>query len=323
MKKRRMVVFGFMLIAVLCAVGVFSQNRSRARETQIYLEVPDSIKKENEFTVRVLVDSDINLYSVDAYLSYSADTLEFIPDSKYVSGTDGVLELKDIYGEETKKAEYEITFKAKETGSAEVALTDVYLINYEDLDYITVSSKSKQFEIGINHEVEKDASLEELIVAPGQLTEPFSPDVTEYEMHVGMDIESIGISAIPVDESSVVELDMPEKLAEGENKIVIKVTALSGNVKTYTIMVIRKDWQEETSAQEENGTETDENEENFEEKTENQSALDTEQSTEAVPIDQNQIQDSEQRENTSLELEEPATEADKKQNEEPVQEIAD
>ena len=292
MGKKRKIILGLILIAGFSVFGFFSYNKSQAKEAQIYLEIPDFVKKENEFTVKIVIDSAINLYSVDACLSYSADTLEFIPDSECVTGTDGVLELKDVYGEKTKKAEYDITFKAKETGNAEVALTDVYLIDYEDLDYITVSSQKEQFEIGINRNVEEDASLEDLIVAPGELTEPFTPNNTKYEMHVGMDVETIGISAVPLNDDSVVELDMPEKLAEGENKIVIKVTALSGNVKTYTIIVIRKDWQEETS-------------------------------TEAVSTEQNQIQDPEQRENTSLGLEEPATEADKEQNEEPVQEIED
>lgn len=242
MGKKRKIILGLILIAGFSVFGFFSYNKSQAKEAQIYLEIPDSVKKENEFTVKIVIDSAINLYSVDACLSYSADTLEFIPDSECVTGTDGVLELKDVYGEKTKKAEYDITFKAKETGNAEVALTDVYLIDYEDLDYITVSSRKEQFEIGINRNVEEDASLEDLIVAPGELTEPFTPNNTKYEMHVGMDVETIGISAVPLNDDSVVELDMPEKLAEGENKIVIKVTALSGNVKTYTIMVIRKDW---------------------------------------------------------------------------------
>lgn len=272
MKKKLAIILVLVLILGLSVAGISSQNKAYAKTAQIYLEIPDSVKKENEFTVKVVLDSDVDLYSIDAYLSYSADTLEFVPDSDFVSGTDGVLELKDVYGEETKKAEYELTFKALETGDAEVALTDVYLIDYTDMDYITVSPYAKQFEIGINRQVAEDARLMELIVAPGELTEDFVPDQLDYEMHVGLDVEMVGISAIPMDEDSVVGLEMPEKLVEGENLIVITVTALSGNVNTYTIKVIRKDWPEEVF------------EEDTEETIEDVTEEPTEQTTEAGQV---------------------------------------
>lgn len=246
MRKKLAVLLTLVLIISL-SVGTASHKKAYAKEAQMYLEIPESVKKENEFTVKVILNSDVNLYSIDAYLSYSTETLEFVPDNEFVTGTDGVLELKDIYGEETKTAEYELTFKALETGTAEVGLTDVYLIDYTDLDYITVAPSVKHFDIGINKMVEEDARLEELIAAPGELTEEFDPDQLDYEMHVGLDVDYVGISAIPMNEESVVGLEMPEKLEDGENLITITVTALSGNVNTYTIKVIRKDWPEETS----------------------------------------------------------------------------
>lgn len=277
MRKKLAAALVLVLILGLSVVGMTSQNKAYAKEAQIYLEVPDSVKKENEFTVKVILNSDVNVYSIDAYLSYSTDTLEFIPNSEFVSGTDGVLELKDIYGEETRNAEYEITFKALDTGSAEVALTDVYLIDYVDLDYVEVAPSAKQFEVGINRQVAEDARLMDLIAAPGELTEEFSPDQLDYEMHVDLEVETIGISAIPMNEDSVVALEMPEKLTEGENLVVITVTALSGNVNTYTIKVIRKEWPEEESSEEEDSMTESDSEQEAEQTTEVQQ---TEPSTE-------------------------------------------
>lgn len=244
MRKKLAVLLTIVLIIGL-SIGTVSHDKTYAKEAQLYLEIPDSVKKENEFTVKVILNSDVNLYSIDAYLSYSSETLEFVPDNEFVTGTNGVLELKDVYGEETKKAEYEITFKALDTGTAEVGLTDVYLIDYTDLDYITVAPSVKHFDIGINKMVEEDARLSDLVVAPGELTEAFDPNQLDYEMHVGLDVDYVGVSAIPMDEDSVVGLEMPEKLENGENLITITVTALSGNVNIYTIKVIRKDWPEE------------------------------------------------------------------------------
>lgn len=246
MRKKLAVLLTLVLIISL-SVGTASHKKAYAKEAQMYLELPESVKKEQEFTVKVILNSDVNLYSIDAYLSYSTETLEFVPDNELVTGTAGVLELKDIYGEETKTAEYELTFKALDTGTAEIRLTDVYLIDYTDLDYITVAPSVKHFDIGINRMVEEDARLEDLIAAPGELTEEFDPDKLDYEMHVGLDVDYVGVSAIPMDEESVVGLEIPEKLVDGENLITITVMALSGNVNTYTIKVIRKDWPEETS----------------------------------------------------------------------------
>lgn len=241
MKKKLAVLLSLILIIGLSAIGVTSREKAYAKEAQMYLEIAETVKKENEFTVKVILNSDVELYSIDAYLSYNAELLEFVPDNEKVTGAAGVLELRDTYKEETKNAVYELTFKALETGEAEIALTEVFLIDYADLDYIEVVPSAKHFEIGINKKVAADARLSELIFAPGELTESFLPDKLEYEMHVGMDVEMIGVSAVPMEEGSIVELDMPEKLLPGENLVVVTVTALSGNVNTYIIKVYREE----------------------------------------------------------------------------------
>lgn len=239
MKKKIGIVLSAVLILSLSLAGICSDRKVYAKTAQMSVSVPDSIKKEKEFNVTVLLNSDIDLYSIDAYLSYDADLLEFVPDDERVTGSSGMLELKDSYGEKTKSASYEITFRPLQTGNAEVALTEVYLIDYEDMDYVEVTPSAKQFEIGVNQEEETNAELEELIVAPGDLTESFSPKKTEYKMYVGMDVEIVGVSAVPAKEDSVVGLEMPETLKPGENIIRITVTAASGHVKTYTLKVYR------------------------------------------------------------------------------------
>lgn len=241
MKKKIAIVLAVVFVLGLSVFGITSWDKAYAKTAEMYLELPDSIKKENEFTVTVVLESDVQLYSVDAYISYNADLLEFVPDGNYVTGADGVLELKDVYGQETRCASYDITFKALDTGKAEIALTNVYLIDYEDLDYLTVTPSAKQFEIGINKMVAVDARLSELIIAPGEFTEVFQPNQLEYEVHVGLDVEMIGVSAIPMNEDSVVKLEMPDTLQLGENIIKITVTALSGNMNEYVITVIREE----------------------------------------------------------------------------------
>lgn len=275
MKKTISILLAVVLVLGLSVLGISSQKKAYARNAELHLEVPDDIKKENEFQVTVVLESDVQLYSIDAYLSYNPELLEFIPDNNYVTGSDGVLELKDSYEEETQNATYKITFKALETGVAEIALTDVYLIDYEDLDYITVTPSAKHFQIGVNQSVAEDARLSELIVAPGEFTESFDLNVLNYEMHVGLDVTKVGVSAIPMNEDSVVGLEMPDVLQLGENIIKVTVTALSGNTNMYTITVIREEIMEssdEESVDDINATE--------EEVTESTTEEASEQSTE-------------------------------------------
>ena len=235
MRKKIAIFLAIVMVIGLSVMGLARREKAYAKTAQMKIELPESIKKENEFKVKVVLDSDVNLYSIDAYLSYDANLLEFIPDSENVTGSAGILELKDTYEAETKTAEYELAFKALDTGNAQISFSEVYLIDYADMDYIEVVPSAKNFDIGVNKTVAMDARLADLMIAPGELTEEFDPGKLDYEMHVGLDVDMVGISAVPMDEGSIVESEIPEKLKLGENVITIKVTALSGSVNVYTV----------------------------------------------------------------------------------------
>lgn len=258
MKKKLAVFLSLVLIVGLLFMGNTSETTAFAKAAQVSLKLPDKVKKEEEFTVRVAVDSDISLYSVQAAITYDVDCLEYVPSNDCVEGTAGVLQLRDTYDEETNEQVYDITFKALETGTAQIGLEEIYLIEYAQMEYLPVTPSVESVQIGINKRVEQDASLAELLVAPGNLTESFSPDCLEYEMHVGLEVTTVGISAIPMAEDSVVDLQMPETLAEGDNLITITVTALSGKEMQYSIHVIRDVWPETTMEDTEEMTTTEE-----------------------------------------------------------------
>lgn len=255
MKKKIAIVLAFVLAVGLLVMGVTSGNKSYAKAAQLSIEIPSGVKKENEFKVKVVLDSDVNLYSLDAYLLYDADLLEFVPDSEYVTGSAGVLELKDSFAKETREAEYELTFRALEVGIGEIAFSDVYLVDYADMDYMEVFSNAKSFDIGVNKKVTNDARLAELIIAPGALATEFDSDCFEYDVHVGLDVRQVAISAVAFDEESVIETMMPETLAVGENTITVTVTAQSGTQEIYTIHVYREEIEEELNSETEENME--------------------------------------------------------------------
>ncbi len=72
-----------------------------------------------------------------------------------------------------------------------------------------------------------------------ELTPEFSSDVTEYDLTVGEDVESIEINAVPDDDTAEVEITGNENLLMGMNTVEIKVTSEDGTEKTYTINVTR------------------------------------------------------------------------------------
>lgn len=240
MKKKISILVVMLMVISISAIGLLG-GKSHAKSAQLSLEVPDSVKKEDTFTVRVKLESNEDLYSIDAYLKYDEALMEFVPETDQITGAAGVLEIKDVFPEETRVKEYDITFKAIETGKSDIALDEVYLIDYADMDFIEVIPSAVSVNIELNRSEDMDIRLADLLVAPGNLEEEFRSDLFEYEMHVGMDVEEIGVSATALEESSVVESDIPEKLQVGENIVTIKVTALSGNIGVYTIHIFREE----------------------------------------------------------------------------------
>lgn len=72
-----------------------------------------------------------------------------------------------------------------------------------------------------------------------KLTPEFDKDITEYNMTVGEDVDSLDIKATAEDSSAKVEISGNDKLLTGENVIEIKVTAEDGTVRTYKINVTK------------------------------------------------------------------------------------
>lgn len=79
------------------------------------------------------------------------------------------------------------------------------------------------------------------------LSPEFSTDVTEYELTVGTDVDSLQIEAVAEDDNAEVSITGNDNLLMGENTIEIEVTAEDGTVRTYTINVTKGASEEETT----------------------------------------------------------------------------
>ena len=82
--------------------------------------------------------------------------------------------------------------------------------------------------------------LSELYVNGFDLDKEFKKENTTYFLTVSNDIESIDVVATKEDDNSTVCIYGNENLQEGNNKILISVTAENGSVKNYRIYVTKE-----------------------------------------------------------------------------------
>ena len=86
-----------------------------------------------------------------------------------------------------------------------------------------------------------DNSLKSLMISPGTLSPQFSGSNTKYTATVSGDVNSLAVSAVPVNEKAVVEsVTGNEGLKEGNNTVKVVVRAENGVTATYTIQVTKQ-----------------------------------------------------------------------------------
>ncbi len=83
-------------------------------------------------------------------------------------------------------------------------------------------------------------SLSSISVGSYRLTPEFSTDVTEYTVTVPNEAASVVLSAKKADTKASIAGTGTKKTVVGENTYTIKVTAENGNVKNYTVKIVRE-----------------------------------------------------------------------------------
>lgn len=239
MKKRKLPIYVVVIIFLLTGFLAFFWQSAYTRDAKLQIKVQETVLKDAHFTVRLEMSSDVALYSLTAYLKYDSKKFLFVPEREEISGSDGVLEIRDVYMAGEKNVVYDVKFKALSLGETDIALTDICVMDYEDMAYMEIAPSSEKINIEMNPDKETDARLSKLLVSPGKWNLQFSPDCYEYEVFVDSDTEQVGIGTVPMKEDSVVTMERPETLQMGKNKFRITVTSVSGTVCVYTVYVIR------------------------------------------------------------------------------------
>jgi hypothetical protein len=239
MKKK--IIIPIILAIILIGSILFTNQTNSAREVQFSIEVEGkNVKKDEEFSLKVIASSDYEMSSVDAYVSYDAELLEFVSsESKGVLGASGTLHIADQFEEGVKEAVYVIRMKALDVGYTDFKVYDAYSEEAESSTYKKIEQAKASIEISKNETEASNATLSDLLVMPGTLDKEFQPDIYEYSIKVAYDVKDLILSAIPADDESVVTIDKELTLVKGDNVFTITVTAPSGDTKDYVLNVYR------------------------------------------------------------------------------------
>jgi len=84
-----------------------------------------------------------------------------------------------------------------------------------------------------------NSTLSELTVAEGEITPVFEKDVREYALNIPYEVAEVNVTATPSDSKATVTVEGNKELKEGENTVIVKVTAEDGSISEYVIKVTR------------------------------------------------------------------------------------
>jgi len=194
-----------------------------------------SVTKGNNVTITLTVNSESPLVSIEGTLKCSGAGVS--------TGTD--LRFDDSSNSLYSKT-YTLSVKPTSSGTLScytesVRLTEMSKDNWQNIN-------NKQLSITVNNpvviapkEYSSNNYLSSLSIEGYNLDKTFDKEVLEYNIELPNGTEKINISAKTADSTAKVSGVGEVAVAEGANKITIKVTAENGNIKNYIINAIVKE----------------------------------------------------------------------------------
>lgn len=201
----------------------------------------EQVKKGEEIPITVTVTGDTLIKSVDAYVSYDETMLEYVgAEGDCVTGSSGILKITDNYEDGgVKTAVYNLTFRALLVGETSIRVQETFVEEESSHQVNTAIEGFANIKVEENGAQSQDATLKSLELYPEGVSPEFTPEQTSYSLQVEKDVTELVISAVPRAKESIVTVQGNENLSDGDNKIIITVTSMSGENKVYTIMVHR------------------------------------------------------------------------------------
>lgn len=258
---KRIIYFIIVSFIILFGVNICNPIYSNATTTAtVYLEANnDVIEKGEEIEISFSIRGQkVAAYNTNIY--FDETKFDFIsgPDNINADGNRIIIVWYDSQGgNEAKQGELgKIVFKAKKEGTASFVINgDFYsskgqLIqtNFEEIQ-VQVGEEETILEPQITEpqkKEEENTNLETLAIENTLLYPPFDNDTTQYNAEVSNVITDLNILAIPEDESGKAVISGGQDIKEGNNLIIIKVTAPNGiTTREFQINVYKRNLEEE------------------------------------------------------------------------------
>ena len=206
----------------------------RAEESQISLG--------EDFNVYINISSETMFRSFEAYLTYDEEVLEYKGGSSVISGGGGFLNISDINtSEEGYSRKYALQFKAKQVGSSDISFQNrIMLYDFENDMEMAVSSNSLTVEVKPAETASDNTYLRSLKTNPGKLQPEFDKEIYSYEIEVDYYVDRLIVEALAEDNQARVKISGNDSLKEGENEVIITVTAESGKTSEYNINIYKE-----------------------------------------------------------------------------------
>lgn len=237
-RRVRNILAGVMTACAMAIAAPTGGILSYAASARISFSDP-SVTVGQEFNVTVRITSqDGNLGASDVMLSYDPAGIEFISGNNASGGAGSVRLVETMSSNSTTEFTHTLKFRAIQAGTTTISVGS-YEIYDVDAQVVNVTKTgSSAVSIHAPATYSSEAALSSLKVSPGQLSPPFSPDVTAYSVNVGSDVSKLAVSAAPRDGKAKVVVNGDSNLQTGANTVVCKVTAEDGQTtRSYTLTV--------------------------------------------------------------------------------------
>lgn len=246
MKRRIFKILTFCLLFILG--GYLNINGVSASSVDIEITTDENqVTVGEKVYVYINFDSGNMFEDIEANLVYDENILEYKNGASFITGNSGFLKISDInISEGSESRKYALEFEAIKVGKCEIEFSgSIMVYDYDSKDPMSVFSNSLELEVIAAQTASDNGNLASLKISPSELTPAFDKNILEYNTSVNHDIERLIVVALPEDDKSTVRVVGNELLKEGDNKIVISVSAESGKVIEYNINVIRDNAPEE------------------------------------------------------------------------------
>lgn len=227
----------FSILLLVCTFSFLSftaPERVYAASAKISVTSAKTVVVGNTVKVTITVSSSAPLGAWAFDVKYDSSKLTFV--SSTLEGSTRATGYTTNGNTKTKT--YTITFKAKAAGTATVSVQNSEVAGFDEKTMST-SNGSTKINIITQQQLQDSYSsnnnLKNLSVDGYQLTPNFDKSKLEYSLELENDIRSITVKAEKEDSKASMKGGGTYSLNEGNNDLVITVTAENGNAKNYII----------------------------------------------------------------------------------------